>query len=304
MRVFSVLRAALSVGCLMACLLVLGGCGDGDGEQASQHDGRQATIDGEATGDGVDSSTADDDLGISEADLIVQSPGGDAGEDKPLDTVEEDLVIPAKLLEVRPFKELYEDRSLKKEWSAKVYSDETRINHGPYVEYHPGGVVKFCEGKYDDGRRDGEWVFQHVTGKTAKRGKYNQGKPSGTWTVYREDGTKLREESYNDGKRDGPWVVFADDGTSPLRKMEYRADQLHGQSTTWYEPGKKAVESRYKNGVLDGKRTRWYRNGNKASEENFKDGKRHGQFIAWNDTGAKINEIEYVNDQRVSKKSG
>jgi len=199
-----------------------------------------------------------------------------------------------RLVATREVTEKYPDGTPRISREANFYSDGSSVSQGAYVEYHANGK-KFCEGRYLDGQRAGEWNFWYDNGTKAKSGSYLQGKPDGAWSVWRVDGTKERDESYAAGIRDGKWMYYDDVG-KPQRQEEYVAGKRQGAWIEWYSDGRKAIESHLAGDELNGVQQIWHRNGRPAQLTEFKNGRRHGRCVTWNDRGEKTSELVYVND--------
>jgi hypothetical protein len=128
----------------------------------------------------LDLGTSADDLMLDEGDVESSVDDRDlppvAG-DAPPAAAGAPAATPARpaprVLGIREFNEQYKDESPKRQWKAKVLSDNRRVPHGSFVEFYPGGQ-KFTEGEYTDGRRHGRWLFHHPSGKVGKEGEYKE----------------------------------------------------------------------------------------------------------------------------------
>lgn len=131
-------------------------------------------------------------------------------------------VAAARLVRTVPeAKILYADRTRKIVYGCKLYSDDSRVYHGKYVEYYRNGR-EFCRGEYRDGRRHGKWTFLRMAdGSLGKEGTYTDDKPNGKWVVLRSDGSTMREEMYKDGVSHGEWITYSVDGKTPLKKFQF-----------------------------------------------------------------------------------
>lgn len=269
-----------------APVLLVAGCGDDKAEEYFESlEQEQQAAESEDKAKKESSQVASE---ISVADLAVD-----------LDEDITGLIPPPKLVGTKTIEEDYPNGEPRVKRSVKLYSDDSVVNHGEYVEWHPSGK-KFCEGKYQDGKRTGQWDFWFEDGRKAKTGSYENGRPEGEWTYWRPDGTKDREESYLDSQRHGRWVYYDDRGE--LKKQEeYEAGQKHGTWITWYPNGKKKTEGRFVNGERHGPQTAWYENGQQGRLTEFKNGKRHGKAVAWNESGETVAELVYENDTLVKR---
>jgi len=210
-------------------------------------------------------------------------------------------VPPPKYLGVRELRHDYDDGQPQIVRQAKVFSDDSTVNHGSYVEYYPGGQ-KLREGRFDEGKKEGPWSNYFEDGKKAKLGTYKSDKPHGTFVFWRPDGTKEREESYRDSQRDGRWT-FYNEQEKPVRQEEYRNGKKHGAWIRWDENGQKLVEERYVDDLLDGPQTAWHPNGQMKAQVQCKGGKAHGTSTTWDEAGKKLSEQRYENGVLVKKET-
>ncbi len=215
---------------------------------------------------------------LAKKDKDVPSPDPAVGLDELIESpVKADPDIPPpKLVDVREVQDKALDGSIRVARSVKYYSDGSMVNHGPYTEWHPKEpsqlvAQKFCEGRYEDGKKTGEWTFYFDDGKKAKSGTYREGLPDGTWTYWQPDG----EEDH------------------PSRQEQYQLGQKHGAWTYWNDAGQKVREENWEHDVLDGKQTRWHANGQLALEAFYKNGRRDGTWITYDEQGRKTREVVF-----------
>lgn len=247
---------------------------------------------------------AGNDPGASADDLIIDETSRESSAHVTETPAGTGAIAAPKFVRIQRIRVVSEDRTkTKRQFEAKIFSDDSHVPHGGYVEFYNDGK-EFCRGEYRDGRRHGEWTFLYPSGKTAKQGTYADDKPTGKWTVFRDDGTVRREESYQDGFPHGVWTDYREDGTTAMSQREFQNGRFHGTWLTWYPTGQKASETEFRNGLLHGKNRTWYENGQMKSERSFKDGKLDGKSITWNSTGGKQTEEDFVDGNRVGKPAG
>lgn len=80
-----------------------------------------------------------------------------------------------------------------------VLKSDTDILHGLYKAYHYSGRL-FLTGRYEYGKRVGEWLSYYENGKVESRNYYCNGKYCGIWDYYSYEG--LKEYSFNMGEMD------------------------------------------------------------------------------------------------------
>ncbi len=275
--------------CFISALMLSAGCGDDKAEQYFREleEGKKKGSDEVETG--ATGRTAEKQASKTKTPEPVAKST----------RFEIDEVPPAKLVGTREVKENYEDGTVRVVRQVKLFTDDSTVNHGNYVEWHPNGK-KFCEGAYADGRRKGEWTFWFDNGKKAKSGSYKNGRPDGAWTYWRPNGTTDREEGYKDSKRNGRWVYYNDEG-KPRRQAEYKVGMKHGSWIRWHDDEQMAAKGHYVDDKLDGTQTAWYKNGQMASKAEFARGQRHGKVTSWNELGDKTTELLYEKDVLVKR---
>ncbi|MCS7305354.1 MAG: toxin-antitoxin system YwqK family antitoxin [Thermoguttaceae bacterium] len=181
-------------------------------------------------------------------------------------------IPPPKLVDIRTLEEKFPDGKLRIRRTVKYFSDNSTVNHGPYTEWHPNGQ-KFCEGRYEDGKRVGEWTYYYEDGSKAKMGTYKDGQLDGLWTYWSQGqpDKPIRQEEYRAGQRHGKWITWNEQGQK-IREETYAHNQLEGPVTEWYPNGQMKIQVHYKQGLPDGKVITWDEQGRKISERTFRAG--------------------------------
>jgi hypothetical protein len=64
------------------------------------------------------------------------------------------------------------------------------------------------EGRVEDGKLAGHWIYSDSDGKKAYEGTYVRGRRDGTWTYYRENGKLRAQMSYRNGDLQGECKYF------------------------------------------------------------------------------------------------
>ncbi|MCK6446077.1 MAG: toxin-antitoxin system YwqK family antitoxin [Planctomycetes bacterium] len=98
---------------------------------------------------------------------------------------------------------------------------------GPVTLWHDNGT-KRGEGRYENSRRVGAWVFWHENGRLRWQGTYVDGELDGRELAWFENGQMQLECYWKDGRREG---VFAQ----------------------WHENGQLAAQGEYRNGKREGR---------------------------------------------------
>jgi antitoxin component YwqK of YwqJK toxin-antitoxin module len=109
------------------------------------------------------------------------------------------------------------------------YFDDSTVQKVHYVKnnkelyeisFHRNGI-KYVEGWYEDGQREGNWVSWYPNGKKWSYGFYEKGIRSGKSEAYYEDGTVRVEQGYKKGIPNGVWKFYTQQGKLEL-EVEYR----------------------------------------------------------------------------------
>jgi antitoxin component YwqK of YwqJK toxin-antitoxin module len=193
-------------------------------------------------------------------------------------------------------REKYEDgTTIRVEREVAHYSDNNFAADGNYREFHPNGKP-FIQGKFLNGRQQGDWTYFFENGQVNRKATYNDGKPNGSWEIFRADGTLSAKRGFKDGVRDGDWITYDATGKQPLTEEHYangkkdgvwkvwfpngklkhqagfKQDERHGTETEWDDKGKKLVEFEFTDGKMNGTATRFFADG-KTIVQTYKDGK-------------------------------
>jgi uncharacterized protein len=123
-----------------------------------------------------------------------------------------------------------------------------------YLEYF------FGFGLYEDGLKQGKWMFYYPDGNLELEGYYNRDKPDREWTWLFPSGTKKREEVYLDGKREGAYAEYDSVGNTIL-KGEYFDGVRIGE--WYYSVGDITEKGAYEFGDKNGEWKHYYNENNK-----------------------------------------
>jgi antitoxin component YwqK of YwqJK toxin-antitoxin module len=87
---------------------------------------------------------------------------------------------------------------------------------GKCITYYGGGGPKGLKIKesaqYFDGKKDGPYQRNYLSGQSAVEGEYSLNKKNGHWTAYYEDGQIKSEGEYIQNNRDGIWKTYTRKG--------------------------------------------------------------------------------------------
>lgn len=150
-------------------------------------------------------------------------------------------------------------------------------------------------GRFQDGKKHGQWVEPHIILNLVEEGPYVDGKRHGQW-VERAGDSNVDEGPYVDGKKHGQWVErFTSFGGSEW-EGPYVNGERHGLWVLRYADG--AVQE---GPFVDGKRTgRWIvrEADGTVHEGNYVDDERHGQWVSRTVDGS-VNVMTWVNGEWV-----
>ena len=74
--------------------------------------------------------------------------------------------------------------------------DEQELRNGVWTSWFENGN-KNSEGKYVNGKEDGNYRVWHSNGQLFYKGQYDMGRKTGVWVFYDSLGVKIKEENYN-----------------------------------------------------------------------------------------------------------
>jgi antitoxin component YwqK of YwqJK toxin-antitoxin module len=136
------------------------------------------------------------------------------------------------------------------------------------------GVV-YCEfgenGKYINGKKDGEHRRWHNSGELSTLVNYKLGKKNGLCKSWNMDNQLEIEGNYTDNKSDGLWKYWFDNGHFYMigNMINGKKDGIH---VKWYKNGKLREKVNYINDKRDGIYKEWYKSGILEKEVNYTNG--------------------------------
>jgi antitoxin component YwqK of YwqJK toxin-antitoxin module len=150
----------------------------------------------------------------------------------------------------------------REEFCVQVLDEGPPVRHGPYRRWTKDDVL-VLEGRYADGKREGQW------------------------TEYYESGREKRSSTYRDDVFDGPWRSWYESG-QPKGEGSYRGGQKHGRAVFWHENGQQKAENSYVDDQREGWSKNWYPNGQLSSEGSYVDGKKQGPWTDYTEDGQPV----------------
>ena len=145
-----------------------------------------------------------------------------------------------------------------------------------------------------NGLRQGHWKEFYKTGEVQAEGNYQDGKREGNWLFFLPNKTIEVSGSYNKkGNKIGEWKWFYPNGQL-MMVAHYTKGILDGEFVEYDETGEIVSKGDYVDGAEEG---HWYyRNGTAYEEGDYYDGMRTGLWKSWYDAEHIFSEIEYDQD--------
>jgi antitoxin component YwqK of YwqJK toxin-antitoxin module len=114
---------------------------------------------------------------------------------------------------------------LHESWQRGVLESRGRYvddrEEGRYTEWDPKTGQLCSDGLYHRGEMIGSWTTCRNLGGPNAQGRYENGRREGTW-VFSSGGTRTAEGRYHRGVRVGRWTYFLDDGKTPRARGGFR----------------------------------------------------------------------------------
>ena len=98
------------------------------------------------------------------------------------------------------------------------------VLHGIYKTYNIRGV-EIISGVYDEGQRNGKFVYKNNNGGTVKIEYYKLDKPHGKWQTYYDFGPIVSEVSYENGVKEGKSTYYDQKGNITFQAMYHAGRQ-------------------------------------------------------------------------------
>lgn len=182
-----------------------------------------------------------------------------------------------------------------KEW----YHYKDGLKHGDFEEWSIYGY-KTLSGSFENGEKNGEWIFAFYSGKTDKISNYKEGKLHGPYRNYYESGKLYVEGQYHEGKKTGQWTWYTSEGTRDMQGT-FADDLQDGSWTYWYPTGEVSYTAHYTKDKKSGQWDYYYKNGKKFKEGTFSDDEKNGRWKTWYEDGTLLMEGAYENGKETGE---
>jgi hypothetical protein len=116
-----------------------------------------------------------------------------------------------------------------------------------------GKITGNPHGEFNNGKREGTWVWENKNGQINTKGNYTNGKEEGTWTTYYDSGTLSDKGGYKNGKKEGIWARYWNKA-GLMSKGTFKDGKAEG-AWVWYNQDG-AVWKEYTGTYKDGKKIR------------------------------------------------
>ncbi|HEY8278823.1 MAG TPA: toxin-antitoxin system YwqK family antitoxin, partial [Bdellovibrionota bacterium] len=156
---------------------------------------------------------------------------------------------------------------------------------------HGEGTMR-TEGKYRNGKQEGDWKAWHANGRLAYVGHFRSGKEVGISRTWSEEGVLLFENRWKEGGTENSRTEYYPNGT--VRKTgTYRDGHRHfGLHRKFYPNGREEQRVEFTDSIPTGVFLEWYADGKPKVEGRFLDGKRVGEWKEWHENGRLSLRIE------------
>ena len=99
----------------------------------------------------------------------------------------------------------YETESRRKEGR---YNSGKRV--GEWKKYYPGGQLKEIR-VFSNDKLDGDYILYFENGQIHEHGRYTVGEKDGEWLIYYFNGQLHEKRFYKNGSKDGKWMYFTNE---------------------------------------------------------------------------------------------
>ena len=135
-------------------------------------------------------------------------------------------------------------------------------------------------GKYQAGKREGLWVFNHFMSDVKKEeGHYAAGERQGAWKEFNDEGKLEAELNYQNGRKHGSVVMWLD-FEAKMKRAEgaYHQGKPHGPWRYYDKDGSTDIGS-YENGEKRGQWTKKSKDGIVLRDGKYLAGQPHGDWV-------------------------
>ncbi|MGE0566305.1 MAG: toxin-antitoxin system YwqK family antitoxin [Bacteroidia bacterium] len=157
--------------------------------------------------------------------------------------------------------------------------DKSGKKQGKWITYgknKPGTCYqanqKIDEGKYQDNRKQGNWMEYYCNGNLKNQITFLNGRPNGFSVMYYENGNKKEEGMWSINKWVGNYSSYYENGQVQHSFKYNSAGRRDGYQSYYYENGELALEGNFVNGREEGLFKEYYDNGDRKGYKEFNGG--------------------------------
>jgi antitoxin component YwqK of YwqJK toxin-antitoxin module len=208
-----------------------------------------------------------------------------------------------------------------KQFTAPFASEATFVNgqlHGSW-EIYDFNRRHVSSWEFKNGKRHGQSVWFHPTGKPMRQAEFNEDAPVGVLREWDANGKLTADQRYINGyrlavqtewfapqqkKTEGSYLFARDitratfDWWRGIARVATTGkdgqDERHGSWAAWDRNGQKLLEGTYEHDAPVGTFTWWHPNGQKSIQGAYREGRPDGKWTWWHANGQKQIEGEYV----------
>jgi antitoxin component YwqK of YwqJK toxin-antitoxin module len=126
--------------------------------------------------------------------------------------------------------------------------------------------------RYEEGKKDGEWLSFHENGEVSERKLYEEGTLEGLYESFHPNGESNLRGFYKGGEKEGEWIQLWENGTFFV-KENYLNGNLNGKYESFEKNGDVRVVGFYKEGEKEGV-WEYYPSTDLSYSEEFQNGNR------------------------------
>jgi len=171
-----------------------------------------------------------------------------------------------------------------------VYVPKTDDVIGPWTMVFPAGNLRGT-GTYENGKREGNFVWYYFNGKVNGKEFYRNGKQEGEETYYFSNGQRSSHSWYQNGELEGESIAYFWTG-APNTITHYHAGKPDGIKITLYGNGDTSLIEHYAAGVLEGEGRSFSTDKTLLSISMYKGGNLEGLFKKYYSNG-QLNDSGY-----------
>ncbi|MBU0765424.1 MAG: TonB family protein [Bacteroidetes bacterium] len=183
---------------------------------------------------------------------------------------------------------------IKEEFYVLKNSPDVKQGHYNYF-FRARNMIR---GNYDNGKKEGEWIYYNFRGQKIISGNYHLDEKNGTWQYF-ADNRRICEMYYENGLPSGTWFSFFPND-SVLSVIPHKNHKKQGRQITYYEDRSVKSIATYINDTLHGEYKKFYPDGQPCMEIRFQMGKPDSLFRMYYNNKQLFIEAEYDKGRLIS----